>query len=497
MKKILVLLPNNLGDVIMALPVVEGLKIKYPESVLSFFVEEGFEGGLLNSKFCENIIAFNRKNIRTLCKSENWVAGVNQLHDFIKILREEEFDLVLNLCQIQYVSHIAALVNGKKVMGQKFLPEGNYCITGNWSTYLYTIPYARNFNALHATDVYKRIAGVADVTQYSGIRILSHEFEKIKSYINSKLPGKNNPIAVFHPGAAYDSKRWPVENFVTLGREIIKSGFDILITGAESEKNIAEGIQAQLGERCIVTSGELTFRESMVLLSFSEFCVTSDTAMMHAASSLNKKVYALFGPTNPVETGPYSAGNIVFAGRCNQRPCFCFQCKTKICMRSISPQTVYSFIYGRPEKDASCDVFRTTFQEGVYALIPIIQKGVPYYSDTGAVVTQKALENSVVVNKDSIEFKEIFEESKHTVAIIKEMQKHLELFLNTGVAECIQNFEKTKKLLSSNNGIGKFWTAFLNIQLNSVPLIDPIYGIKENIRICEDMANRIEEIISV
>jgi ADP-heptose:LPS heptosyltransferase len=47
---------------------------------------------------------------------------------------------------------------------------------------------------------------------------------------------------------------------------------------------------------------KVSFRETIALVDLCEFCVTGDTALMHAASALGKRVYALFGPTNPVET---------------------------------------------------------------------------------------------------------------------------------------------------------------------------------------------------
>lgn len=493
MKKIIVLLPNNLGDVIMTLPVLEGLKMKFKDSYISFFVEEGFEGGLIHFPYCDDIISFKRKSVRDLIKTENWVSGVNELKDFLENLKNDNYNLVINLSQIQYVSHLVPLIKGEQVTGQIFLPEGNYAVSGNWSTYLYAIPFARNFNALHTTDIYKRIAGVEDSVQFSGIIIDKEESRKIRSYITGKLQGNNNPIAVFHPGAAYDSKKWPVENYIELGKQVIKDGYTIFVTGAESERNLAEGIKSHLGECCVITSGELSFRESVVLMSFSEFCVTADTAMMHAASALSKKVYALFGPTNPVETGPYSAGNIVFAGRCNQRPCFCFQCKTKLCMRSISPQTVYSFICGKPDSNAACDIYRTTMENGIYKLLPIIQNGIPYYSPVGALITRKSLEVKLKVDVTNPDFQKLSEDSKLVIHLVSEMEKNLQLFLNTKNRVCILQFEASKKKLSNISGIGSFWAAMLNIHLNSVPLLEPFSGIKESIRICESIITQIED----
>lgn len=497
MEKILIILPNNLGDVIMALPVLEGIKKKYQGCNVSFLVEEGFDGGLINFQYCDNIISFNRKKVRDLIKGETWVKGIDELNSFIAPLQHEKFDLVINLCQIQYISFITTLIKGRKNLGQVFLPEGNHAVLGKWSTYLYAIPFARNFNALHATDIYKRIAGVSDITEFSGIRISSDESAKIQSYLNGKLKKIDAPIAIFHPGAAYESKRWPVEYYIELGKMIIRDGFNIVITGAQSERDLAIGIKSQLGDNCLITSGELSFRESIALLSASDFCVTSDTAVMHAASALNKKVYAMFGPTSPVETGPYSSGNIIFAGRCRQRPCFCSQCKSKLCMKSILPQSVYSFIRAIPDTQTSCDVYRTTFEDSVFSLVPIIENGTPYYLKTGASVTRKSIESQLRIESASPGFQEISDESKRVISIVTEMKSYLNTFLVTRNSDYIKKFEAAKKDLVANNGIGNFWAALLNIQLNSIPLLDPFYGINESIKTCDSLIKQIEAAISV
>ena len=62
--KILTILPNNLGDVLMALPVLEGLSKKYPESEIHFLCEEGYEAGIEHSSACSKIILFNRKKFK-------------------------------------------------------------------------------------------------------------------------------------------------------------------------------------------------------------------------------------------------------------------------------------------------------------------------------------------------------------------------------------------------------------------------------------------------
>jgi len=45
-------------------------------------------------------------------------------------------------------------------------------------------------------------------------------------------------------------------------------------------------------------------------------------------------------------------------------------------------------------------------------------------------------------------------------------------------------------------GIGEFWTALLNIRLNSVPLLNPLEGIKLSIEVCNSTIQQIRNAIT-
>jgi heptosyltransferase-1 len=115
MKKILIILPNNLGDVIMALPVLAGLKTEDPSCHITFFVEEGFGGGLANSEFCDRIFHFPRKSIRDLTRSSDWQDGIKKLSDLISELKAEQFSLVLNLSQHSYTHYITSILDSSEI----------------------------------------------------------------------------------------------------------------------------------------------------------------------------------------------------------------------------------------------------------------------------------------------------------------------------------------------------------------------------------------------
>jgi hypothetical protein len=366
------------------------------------------------------------------------------------------------------------------------LREGNLALRDSWSQYLYTIPFGRNYNRFHATDIYKKIAGVHGKSE-SNIVLTKNEKENAHKYIQSKGIRENSKLVVFQPGAAFPSKRWPVENFIALGKMLVKDGYHILITGAPSERDIGAGILESLPANCSLLSGELTFRETIAVTSLCEFCVTGDTALMHAASALQKKVYAIFGSTNPVETGPYGDGHIVFAGRCTNRPCFCIECKTKLCMKSILPDTVYRLICNvqLTNTHLGCDVYRTEINEdGLYSSQPICGTNSQFFNETAALVTWRAFDHSIKALQESDDYLMLKDESYQTIAVIKKMEEKLQQYLLVKNSEAIRSFELHKKELSSIKGIGEFWSALLNIRLNSVQVLDIERGIAESYDVC-------------
>ncbi|MCU0610092.1 MAG: hypothetical protein MUF22_10045 [Chitinispirillaceae bacterium] len=487
-EKILVMLPNNLGDVLMACPVVEALKNKYPDSHITFFVEEGFEGGLENSRFCDRIFRFNRKAIRNAARTRDWQKALDALRETVASLGG--FDRVINLSQHPYVAFVVSLLSCKDTVGQEFLRAGNHAVNDKWSQYLYAIPFARRYNRLHATDIYRKIAGAGLANQRScePVTFLDEERAAAEKFLTDQ--GRSaigwdhtKPIMILQPGAAIASKRWPIEHFIALGKLLVGDGYRIVVTGAPAEVDLAKALAAQLKTATIVTAGLISFRQTIAILPSVQGCVTGDTAIMHAAALLGRRVYALFGSTSPVETGPYGEGHCVFAGRCTNRPCFCAECKTHLCMRSILPEDVHAVIQGLSYANAHCDIYRTSFDtSGLFTCKPVLQKGVPYYDTDGAEISRRIVEPEYIpqVTEKSLD---LIRESDRFCEALDSLSTDLLEYAQQHDPAAIRRYEEARKNLSGED-INGFWSAMLNLRLNSVPLIDAEAAVRKSIEIC-------------
>ncbi len=486
--QILVMLPNNLGDVIMATPVIEGVAKKHPGSEITYFCESGFEAGMMNNPFCKEIYSFPRKSVRNAIL-ENFANGKNIFKRAIADISARQWDVIINLSQHPYMAMVASLLKSKSIVGQKFLFEGNLGVFDEWTRYLFAIPFSRHCNNLHAVDVYRRIAGVKTHRGGYSVAIAKSEKDWARNMFDEIGFASHDKIMVFQPGAAFPSKRWPYEYFVALGTMLARDDWKILVCGAAIEMDIAEKISAQIGSRSYCVAGKTTFRQSMALASLCNGCVTGDTAQMHACAGMDVPTYALFGPTNPVETGPYGNGNFVFSGRCGSMPCFKTECGSTECMKSILPEDVYACIKANAcALSCSCNVYKTSLSpNGDYSCVPQRASMHRYFHEGAVCVIRNIFDDRWNCVPDSTDFAHNVAEMGKWLEIVSDMCNALIKFDKTKDPKFVTMFEVMKNSLAGLTSVGAFCTAVLNLRLNSVPMLTPLEAVRLSLEECWSM----------
>ncbi|MCX8070671.1 MAG: hypothetical protein N2738_09235, partial [Thermodesulfovibrionales bacterium] len=65
---------------------------------------------------------------------------------------------------------------------------------------------------------------------------------------------------------------------------------------------------------------------------------------MHIASAFNKPLVAIFGPTNPLRTGPFGSNSKVIKADIDCSPCYKKTCSKMTCMDMIKVNQVLDVI---------------------------------------------------------------------------------------------------------------------------------------------------------
>jgi len=110
---------------------------------------------------------------------------------------------------------------------------------------------------------------------------------------------------VIHPGAAFGSRRWPLERFAAVARVLSRAGHDVVLTGSRAEIPLATDVAARAGlPQGAVVAGTTGVVELAALVSNARLVICGDTGPAHLASAYGTPSIVLFGPTPPARWGP-------------------------------------------------------------------------------------------------------------------------------------------------------------------------------------------------
>lgn len=328
--KILILKPSSLGDVVQALPVLRLLKLHWPDSEIFWWIDAGLAPLLENDPDLAGIVRFER---RRWSRPVNWP----EVWHSVRWLRRQSFDLVIDLQCLFRSGTFAWLANGKFLVGLDEAREG--------ARGYYDLAVRRESFYTHAADWYLAVLKAINVPVHVKFNWLP-ERAAVAAGIKSKWAVDSARWIIIQPGARWLNKRWPVENYAELVRQVSIARPDarFAILGGNDDKEAGAAIAHVDPQRCLDLTGKISLAEMIEWIRLSELMVSNDTGPMHVAAALGKPVVAIFGPTEPRRTGPYGQLQNVIRIDLPCSPCLkshCTYVKPLECLKAIAPATVF------------------------------------------------------------------------------------------------------------------------------------------------------------
>ncbi len=322
LRRILLIKPSSLGDIIHALPTFDALRRRFPEAELSWFVKAEWAGIL------ERVTGLNRI----------WPVGTGLSAWLREIgrLRGHRFDLVVDL-QGLFRSGAAAWLSGCGIrVGLANAREG--------SAWCYTHRIAVRDPELHAVDRYLLVAQALGCPATVPAFPL-HPLEADRGMVHTLLArhglGAGTRWVAMHVSARWPTKRWPLASFLAVARALQEDGLRVVVIGSASERPEAQEVASTTG--AVDLAGQTSLPVLPALLKQAVCLVTNDSGPMHLAAAVGTPVVALFGPTSPVRTGPYGVGHRVMQTALPCQPCFSRTCRNQVpleCLTTIDPEQV-------------------------------------------------------------------------------------------------------------------------------------------------------------
>jgi heptosyltransferase-2/heptosyltransferase-3 len=141
-------------------------------------------------------------------------------------------------------------------------------------------------------------------------------------------------IALIHPAAAFDTKRWPVENFARVAEFLVQRGFAPVAIAAAHESQLLEDL---LGEAAVkIVSFDLSLPEVTAVAARSQLFVGNDSGIAHIAAAVGTPSVVIFGSSNVVNWRPWNraAAEVVF----EEMPCQ--PCHGYFCEKFPQPECI-------------------------------------------------------------------------------------------------------------------------------------------------------------
>lgn len=340
--KVLIVKLSALGDVVQSLPVAMAIRRQVPEAKIDWLVERPSAGILQGHPALDRVLVSPRHQM-----AEADGLPLSPLTDFGRELRSERYDAVVDLQGLMKSAICVGLSRGSRKIGWRGGKEPLAALAYNHKL----APFDPDRPALERyLDMLEPLGLELPARIEFGLTPRPEELAAARSL----LPWEDDsqPVVVLHPVAKWDSKLWPLAQWVELAKLLGEQGVRLVVSGSRDDQAIGRLIARRSGVRELVDlTGRTRLKELAALLSMAGAVVCTDTGVMHLAAAMGTKVAALFGPTAPWRTGPSGVGHEILRAGLDCSPCFERFCGDLKCMEQISPaqaaQAAMKLVSGR------------------------------------------------------------------------------------------------------------------------------------------------------
>ena len=329
-KKILVIKLWALGDSVVSLPMIRGIRKNLPKAEIDVLAHRRNMAAYQNNSDINKIIEFSFSNIFGIFR---------------------KYDLCIDTEPYLNVSAIISLWCARYRIG--FSHGVRSLLYAETSLFSKKQHMVQNY-----LDLIRKIGIKYDTGMLVRLETTEKEKSSVELFLKNNKISEKDFVAGITPGVAESVKTrmWPVERMAELADWIIeKHRAKVILLDSPANKETVHKIQNLMKHKPIIAMGELSIREVFNLIERCSIFICNDTGPMHIAAAQGVKTIGLFGPNTPVLWGPYGKNNISV-----YHPPWCSPCINNA--KGIMPEC-YNKIYQKCMKNISIDEVMKAFDK--------------------------------------------------------------------------------------------------------------------------------------
>jgi ADP-heptose:LPS heptosyltransferase len=318
---------DNIGDVVLSLPLAGFLKKQMPEAKI-FFIGKSYTRPVIeSSQFVDHFLDRN-----TVLQNPSVLTNIGA-DAIIHIFPDKEIARAGKSAGIP-----VRVGTGHRLF--HWLYCNKLVNLGRKNSPLHEAQL--NFKLLHPLGI-EYVPQLADIPPLYGMKPRSIS---LPDEMEHKLSG-GKWILIMHPKSKGSAREWPVENYLSLARQLSPEQYQLFITGTEAEGALIKQQQPELLGLPHVydATGKLNLEQLIHLISRADGLLACSTGPLHIAAALGKHALGIYPPIRPMHPGRWAplgtkAQVLVLEKNCED----CRRSQNCHCIKSFSPESVYARI---------------------------------------------------------------------------------------------------------------------------------------------------------
>jgi ADP-heptose:LPS heptosyltransferase len=284
MTELLVIKPSSLGDIVQALQVATSLKAQVEKLRISWIVREMFAPIVRACEAVDRVYVFDR------------AGGTKGFLKLMKQVRATKFDYVFDMQGLLRTGLMASRARAKHKVGRSDARE----MAGIF--YDERVPLPPDGRRSHAVDILLQFCTVLGAKPELRGTVKFRELDSLNLKFADGRGGAK-PFVMF-PDSRRADKKWG--GFKQLTEIILREDKNRKVVWAGSNYLPDRGAfnEAQF----MNLTGNTSLVSLPALVKKADWVISNDSGPMHLAAALGVKVFAIFGPTDPRNYGPYPMG---------------------------------------------------------------------------------------------------------------------------------------------------------------------------------------------
>ena len=329
-RKILIISSSWLGDAVLTVPTICGIRNSFPGAWMSVLAKDTIADMFYSVPDIDEVIPFHKgrgiKKVFSVC-------SISQL------IKKKKFDLAvifprsIGTAVIPFLGGVARRIGFSSGLRGMLLTR--------------SVKRPRKLCSVHQVQYYSellKVFGEVNMPKLPSLDVPEREKIWAHNLMDSFNAAQHDFTVGINPGATYgEAKQWIPERFAELAVSLAeKYNCRIVMFGDRKIPGIAQTVGSGRSSSIVDLTGKTSILQLAAILRLCDVLVTNDTGPMHVACAVKTPVVAIFGPTATSTTSPVGSSSVVITNRIICSPCLRRVCPEghHRCMVSIRTEEV-------------------------------------------------------------------------------------------------------------------------------------------------------------